>query len=59
MNAAHDNEHSAETVHSSATLAQFLQNRDIGNLFAGLELFASVLLKSGVREVLFRKPGRG
>jgi hypothetical protein len=33
-----------------------LQNRDITNLFAGLELFASVLLKSGVREVLFRKP---
>ena len=33
-----------------------LQNRDIGNLFAGLDLFGSVLLKSGVREVLFRKP---
>lgn len=32
-----------------------LQNRDISDLFAGLELFASVLLKSGVREVLFRK----
>jgi hypothetical protein len=33
-----------------------LQNRDIHDLFAGLELFGSVLLKSGVREVLFRKP---
>lgn len=32
-----------------------LQNRDIGHLFAGLELQGSVLLKSGVREVLFRK----
>jgi hypothetical protein len=34
-----------------------LQNREINTLFAGLELFGSVLLKSGVREVLFRKPG--
>ena len=33
-----------------------LQNREITNLFAGLELFSSVLLKSGVREVLFGKP---
>lgn len=33
-----------------------LQNRDIHNLFASLELLGSVLLKSGVREVLFRKP---
>jgi hypothetical protein len=33
-----------------------LQNRDITHLFAGLELVGSVLLKSGVREVLFRKP---
>jgi SAM-dependent methyltransferase len=32
-----------------------LQNREITNLFAGLELVASILLKSGVREVLFRK----
>jgi hypothetical protein len=30
--------------------------RDIDNLFAGLKLFDSVLLKSGVREILFRKP---
>lgn len=34
-----------------------LQNREITTLFAGLDLFGSVLLKSGVREVLFRKPG--
>jgi hypothetical protein len=33
-----------------------LQNRDILALFAGLELFESVLLKSGVRELVFRKP---
>jgi hypothetical protein len=33
-----------------------LQNREITDLFAGLELFDSVLLRSGVREVLFRKP---
>ena len=33
-----------------------LQNRDILRLFAGLDLFDSVLLKSGVREVLFQKP---
>ena len=32
------------------------QNRDIGYLFGGLELSGSVLLKTGVREVLFRKP---
>ena len=33
-----------------------LQNRDINFLFAGLEIFDSLLLKSGVREILFRKP---
>ena len=33
-----------------------LHNREITTLFAGLELFGSVLLKSGVREVLFCKP---
>ena len=33
-----------------------LHNREITNLFGGLELFGSVLLKSGVREVLFTKP---
>jgi len=36
---------------------QVLQNRDILRLFSGLDLFDSVLLRSGVREVLFRKPG--
>lgn len=35
-----------------------LQNREINHLFGRLDLFGSVLLKSGVREVLFRKPGR-
>lgn len=34
---------------------QILQNRDIPALFPGLDVFDSVLLKSGVREVLFRK----
>lgn len=33
-----------------------LQNRDILALFPALDVFDSVLLKSGVREVLFRKP---
>ena len=33
-----------------------LQNREINALFTGLEMIGSVLLKSGVREVLFRKP---
>jgi hypothetical protein len=33
-----------------------LQNRDILALFPGLTLFDSVLLKSGLREFLFRKP---
>jgi len=35
---------------------RLLQNRDILALFTGLTLFDSVLLKSGVREVVFRKP---
>ena len=35
---------------------RLLQNRDILALFAGLDLFDSVLLKSGIREVVFRKP---
>jgi hypothetical protein len=34
-----------------------LHNREIANLFAGLDLLSSVLLKSGVREVLFCKRG--
>jgi hypothetical protein len=33
-----------------------LQNRDIMKLFARVSLFDSVLLKSGVREMLFQKP---
>ena len=35
---------------------RLLQNREIVALFPGLTLFDSVLLKSGVREILFRKP---
>ena len=41
---------------AACSRGRVLQNRDINDLFAGLELLASVLLKSGVREVLFRKP---
>lgn len=41
---------------AACSRGRVLQNREITNLFAGLELFGSVLLKSGVREVLFRKP---
>ena len=41
---------------SACTRRWVLQNRDINHLFAGLEIFDSVLLKSGVREILFRKP---
>jgi hypothetical protein len=41
---------------SACTRRWVLQNRDINHLFAGLELFDSLLLKSGVREILFRKP---
>jgi len=40
---------------SSCVRRWVLQNRDINIMFAGLELFDSVLLKSGVREILFRK----
>ena len=32
------------------------QNREIAALFPGLDLCDSILLKSGLREVLFRKP---
>jgi hypothetical protein len=41
---------------AACSRSRVLQNRDIHNLFAGLQLCGSVLLKSGVREVLFRKP---
>lgn len=40
---------------SACTRRWVLQNRDINTLFAGLEIYDSVLLKSGVREILFRK----
>jgi len=40
---------------SACTRRWVLQNRDINHLFAGLEIYDSVLLKSGVREILFRK----
>jgi hypothetical protein len=33
-----------------------LQNRDILNLFGKLAVLDSILLKSGVRELLFQKP---
>ena len=36
--------------------SRILENRDIYALFPGLEVASSVLLRSGVREVLFRKP---
>ena len=41
---------------SACTRRWVLQNRDINHLFAGLEIFDSLLLKSGVREILFRRP---
>ena len=40
---------------SACTRRWVLQNRDINIMFAGLEIFETVLLKSGVREILFRK----
>jgi protein-L-isoaspartate O-methyltransferase len=40
---------------SACTRRWVLQNRDINNMFAGLEICETVLLKSGVREILFRK----
>jgi hypothetical protein len=41
---------------SACTRRWVLQNRDINHLFHGLEIFDSLLLKSGVREILFRRP---
>lgn len=41
---------------AACSRSRVLQNRDINSLLAGLDLFSSVLLRSGVREVLFRKP---
>ena len=46
----------AEALDAAWARQQVLQNRDILRLFTGLDLFDSLLLKSGVREVLFRKP---
>src|SRR5262245_45737492 len=40
---------------SACTRRWVLQNRDINIMFAGLEICETVLLKSGVREILFRK----
>jgi hypothetical protein len=40
---------------SACTRRWILQNRDINIMFAGLEICETVLLKSGVREILFRK----
>jgi hypothetical protein len=52
-----DERHLRHRVAAAACARQrILQNRDILALFPGLDLFDSVLLKSGVREVLFRKP---
>ncbi len=54
-----DEAHLRPRVYGAAcSRGRVLQNRDITDLFAGLELFGSVLLKSGMREALFRKPGR-
>jgi len=40
---------------SACTRRWVLQNRDINIMFAGLEICETVLVKSGVREILFRK----
>jgi methyltransferase family protein len=51
-----DEAHLRPRVYGAAcSRGRVLQNRDITDLFAGLELFGSVLLKSGMREALFRK----
>lgn len=52
-----DEEHLRYRVYAGACSRQrVLQNRDIIKLFAGLRVFDSVLLKSGVREMVFQKP---
>jgi hypothetical protein len=52
-----DEGHLRHRVSAAACSRQrVLQNRDILALFPGLDVFDSVLLKSGVRELLFRKP---
>lgn len=52
-----DETHLRQRLYPSACPRRWvLQNRDIYNLFAGLELVDSLLLKSGVREILLQKP---
>ena len=52
-----DEEHLRYRFYAAAGSRQrVLQNRDIIKLFDALRVFDSVLLKSGVREMLFRKP---
>ena len=54
-----DEEHLRYRFYAAASSRQrVLQNRDIIKLFNALRVFDSVLLKSGVREMLFRKPTR-
>jgi hypothetical protein len=53
----HDETHLRRGSYAAACRRRrVLQNRDIINLFAGLRVLDSVLLKSGVREVLYQKP---
>ena len=52
-----DETHLRHKLHSAACSRRFvLQNRDILNLFGKLAVLDSILLKSGVRELLFQKP---
>ena len=52
-----DEEHLRYRFYGTAcSLPRVLQNRDIVKLFDRLDVSDSVLLKSGVREILFRKP---
>ncbi len=52
-----DEEHLRYRFYAAACRRQAaLENRDIMKLFDRLRVFDSVLLKSGVREILFRKP---
>jgi Methyltransferase domain len=52
-----DEEHLRYRFYAAACRRQgMLENRDIMKLFDRLRVFDSVLLKSGVREMLFRKP---
>jgi predicted SAM-dependent methyltransferase len=52
-----DETHLRHKLHSAACSRRLvLQNRDILNLFGKLAVLDSILLKSGVRELLFQKP---